>query len=252
MPDANVHNSSPDNPDKSQTHFVRQLKARDEDCWREFYDQHRQEIFSRALSRGLNHSEAEEVVQETFLTLYKKIDTFIYDPKRGQLGGFVAQTANWRIEDEREKRLPDPAMDPPQEHDTSRTMLIHRVPDAQASLAGEALQGKESSQLGQALTEAVMRRIKKRTSEKQFRIYELHKLQDVPLEEVCRTLDAKPKDVYNATLRVSERIAQEIEKLRQEVSSGDSLGNTTILFHYLESDTIHMTRADVKANTDKA
>src|SRR4026208_679102 len=74
MSDANTHNSAPDGSEKSQTQFVRQLNARDEASWREFYERHRQEIFSRARTRGLNHAEAEEVVQETFLTLYKKID----------------------------------------------------------------------------------------------------------------------------------------------------------------------------------
>lgn len=220
---------------ETRTSFVRRLKARDENSWQEFYEQHRQMIYARAITRGLSQAEAEEVVQETFLTLFKKIEEFIYDPSRGRLTGFVAQTAGWRIEDQRDKRLPEPATEPRQEQETERTAFIHRLPD-NAHSAIEALEKKESGQLAKAVHDAVMRRIKKRTSLKQYQIYELHNLQGLPVEEVCRVLGAKPQDVYNATARICHRIQEEVEKLRQEAAESGSHGNTRVLFRYLEKD----------------
>jgi hypothetical protein len=45
----------------------------DRDGWQQFYDTYSNLIFGAALSAGLNHGEAEEVLQETVLTVAKKL-----------------------------------------------------------------------------------------------------------------------------------------------------------------------------------
>jgi DNA-directed RNA polymerase specialized sigma24 family protein len=52
----------------------------DHDSWREFFDSYWRPIYGVALRYGLTDSEAEEVVQETVLSIAKKMDTFKYDP----------------------------------------------------------------------------------------------------------------------------------------------------------------------------
>jgi len=223
-----------DNPDSSEispTTFIRRLKARDEESWRLFYDQHRDLIYRRSLAKGLSESEAEEVVQDTFLTLLRKIDDFIYDPNRGKLAGFLTQTANWRIEDQREKRMP--VSPTPQTEDLGQTEFIQRVPDQHASPEGE-LAGKEKGQLARAVYESVMQRIKDRTSPRQFQIYELHHVRGWSVERICGELNAKPQDVYNASLRIDRRVQAEIAGLRREVAAADTQERTAILRRCLD------------------
>jgi len=220
-----------DGGNPTPTTFIRRLKARDEESWQLFYKQHQNAIYLRALSRGLSEAEAEEAVQETFLTLLRKIDEFIYDPSRGKLDGFVAQTANWRIEDQRDKRMP--VSPPPPVEDLGQTEFIHRVPD-QAVAPGGELEGKEKAQLARAVFDAVMVHIKDRTSPRQYQIYELHQIRGWTVEEVCHFLQVKPQDVYNATIRIQRRVQQEVEKLRGEIADAGDQGQTTILRRCLD------------------
>ena len=222
---------STDSGDPTPTTFIQRLKARDEESWQRFYVQHRDTIYHRALVRGLNEAEAEEAVQETFLTLLRKIDEFIYDPTRGKLDGFVAQTANWRIEDQRDKRMP--VSSPPPVEDVGQTEFIHRVPDQAVSPEGE-LAGKEKAQLARAVYDAIMLQIKDRTSPRQYQIYELHHVLGWTVEEVCHSLQVKPQDVYNATIRIQRRVKQEVEKLRGEIADGGDQGQTTLLRRCLD------------------
>ncbi len=59
----------------------------DQESWQDFYDTYHRLIHSVALKAGLTQSEAQDVVQETVLTVAKKIADFRADPA---LGSFKA------------------------------------------------------------------------------------------------------------------------------------------------------------------
>ena len=56
--------------------FVRQVQAGDRDAFRVLVERHSQAIFRTAFRVTGNESDAEEVVQETFLRAYKSIGSF--------------------------------------------------------------------------------------------------------------------------------------------------------------------------------
>src|SRR6266566_9270021 len=91
-------------PSRTRTSFVRGLKAQDEASWREFYEKYRGRIYGRAVAKGLTASEAEEVVQETVLTILRTIDDFVYDRTKGRFIGLVLNTARWKIADRYRQR----------------------------------------------------------------------------------------------------------------------------------------------------
>ena len=53
----------------------------DDESWREFFKIYRPLIFSSAMKAGLREDEAQEVVQETVISVAKTIKEFKYDPK---------------------------------------------------------------------------------------------------------------------------------------------------------------------------
>ena len=54
----------------------------DHTSWQEFFDTYWKLIYAVALKSGLNNTEAEDVVQETVLSIAKKMPSYEYDPAR--------------------------------------------------------------------------------------------------------------------------------------------------------------------------
>src|ERR1043166_5796096 len=75
-----------------------------QESWREFFDTYWRLIYTTALNAGLTDSEAQEVVQETVLTVVRKIKSFRYDPAIGSFKGWLLTIVRWRIGDQFRKR----------------------------------------------------------------------------------------------------------------------------------------------------
>jgi hypothetical protein len=61
----------------------------DQRRWQEFFDTYWKLIYSTARKSGLTDEEAQEVVQETIITVAKKIDKLRYDPAIGSFKGWL-------------------------------------------------------------------------------------------------------------------------------------------------------------------
>src|SRR5882724_4383368 len=101
----------------------------DQKRWQEFFDTYWKLIYSTARKSGLTDAEAQEVVQETVITVAKKIDKLKYDPAIGSFKGWLLQITRWRIVDQFRKREPGGAKRP-HVADDRLTATIERVPDA--------------------------------------------------------------------------------------------------------------------------
>src|SRR5436309_1939542 len=75
--------------------------------WQQFFDSYWKLIHRAARQAGLTESEAQEVVQETLITVAKKIDQLKYDPAIGSFKGWLLNITRWRIADQFRKRIPD-------------------------------------------------------------------------------------------------------------------------------------------------
>lgn len=125
---------------------------KDDQSWREFFNTYWKLIYGVALKAGLTDDEAQEVVQETIITVAKKMPDFKYDPAIGSFKGWLLNITRWRISDQFRKRQREsagqassqsPAGDnvkrpPSSSDDSSRTATVERVPDP-ASLSPELL-----------------------------------------------------------------------------------------------------------------
>src|SRR5580658_10289334 len=76
----------------------------DDEGWREFFSIYRQLIFITAIKSGLREDEAEEVVQETVISVAKTIKEFQYDPKKCRFKNWLGHLAQKRIADRFRKR----------------------------------------------------------------------------------------------------------------------------------------------------
>src|SRR5258708_36267580 len=97
--------------------------------WQQFFDTYSKLIYSTARQSGLTDAEAQEVVQETVITVAKSIDKLKYDPAIGSFKGWLLQITRWRIADQFRKREPGNAKRAPVS-DGRATATIERVPDS--------------------------------------------------------------------------------------------------------------------------
>jgi RNA polymerase sigma factor (sigma-70 family) len=181
--------------------------------WQEFFDTYSKLIYSAARKSGLTDAEAQEVVQETVITVARNIEKLKYDPAIGSFKGWLLQITRWRIADQFRKRQPTNAKHPPLS-DRQATATIERVPDPRSidfDAAWEA-EWKEN------LFEAAIARVKKQIEPKQFQIFDCYVRKEWPAEKVAARLGVNIGQVYLARHRVGALLKKEIRSLERHGS----------------------------------
>ena len=182
----------------------------DQRRWQEFFDTYWKLIYSAAQKSGLTDSEAQEVVQETVITVAKKIDKLRYDPARGSFKGWLLQITRWRIADQFRKR--DRAQTECERSDDDRqTVTIERIPDLDV-IDLDALWEQEWQE---NLLDAAIARVKKKVDPKHFQIFDCYVRKEWPAQKVAAQLRVSVGQVYLARHRVSALIKKEVKNLER-------------------------------------
>jgi RNA polymerase sigma-70 factor, ECF subfamily len=101
--------STAGSPEPSDEALVQALAAGQQDALGPLYSRYGRLVFSLA-AQSLDRAAAEEIVQEVFLTVWRKADTF--DPARGTFRAWVLQSAHYRIINELRGRGRRPRVEP--------------------------------------------------------------------------------------------------------------------------------------------
>jgi RNA polymerase sigma factor (sigma-70 family) len=176
--------------------------------WQEFFDTYWKLIYSAARKSGLTDTEAQEVVQETVITVAKNVGKLRYDPAIGSFKGWLLQITRWRIADQFRKRQPTDAKRFGS-RDDRETATIERVPDANAAELN-ALWEKEWQE---NLFTAGLARVKRKVDPKQFQIFDCYVRKEWPAQKVATELRVNVGQVYLARHRISALLKKEIKKL---------------------------------------
>jgi len=182
----------------------------DQRRWQEFFDTYWKLIHSAARKSGLTDAEAQEVVQETVITVAKNIDKLKYDPAIGSFKGWLLQITRWRIADQFRKREPGNAKRP-RSTDDRLTATIERVPDSQIVDLDEVWE----SSWKENLFEAAVARVKKKIEPKQFQIFDCYVRKEWSAQKVAERLGVNVGQVYLARHRVGALLKKEIRALEK-------------------------------------
>src|SRR5262245_58092153 len=143
----------------------------DRESWQQFYDTYSNLIYGVALGAGLSHEEAEEVLQETVLTVAKKLKAngtekpaFTYDPEHGSFKSWLLHTTRWRINDEFRKRGPLARRVVNRDSQTDRTPAEAQIPDPSVN----GLEAKWDHEWKETLHEAALERVKRTVKAKHY------------------------------------------------------------------------------------
>ncbi len=185
----------------------------DDESWREFFAIYRRLIFTTAIKSGLREDEAEEVVQETILSVAKTIKEFKYDPKKCRFKNWLGHLAQKRIADRFRKRPRELPLNETRRTGTAKTAAIDRAAD----MSGVDLSAIWEEEWRQKLLETALERVKVQVSAGQYQMFDFYAVKKMPAGKVARDLGVSTAQVYLAKHRVSRLIKKEVQRLKVEM-----------------------------------
>lgn len=186
----------------------------DHESWKAFFDTYWRFIYNAALKAGLSDAEAQDVVQETLISVSRSMPNFRYDPQKGSFKTWLTCLTRWRIKRQFERRAPIKRQGErsanPDSPTSTGTRALENIPDP----AGSALQAIWDEEWERNLMTAALERVKKKVDPKQYQIFDYCVLKQLPVSRVVRALKVNPGRVYLAKHRISKLIQREISRLQ--------------------------------------
>ncbi len=177
------------------------------------FDSYWKLIHRTARKAGLTESEAQEVVQETLITVAKKIDRLAYDPKLGSFKGWLLNITRWRIADQfrKRKKAGEQNAKTRRGEESRGTSTIERIADP----AGFDLDAAWDEEWHRNLLQAATQQVKKMVSAKQYQIFDCYVLKEWPVRKVAQELRVSMAQVYLAKHRLTALLKKELTKVER-------------------------------------
>jgi RNA polymerase sigma-70 factor (ECF subfamily) len=196
-----------------QSLLLRLKDQDDQEGWREFFDSYWRLIYSFCLKAGLPEIEAEEVVQETMISVAKQMPQFRYDRSKGGFKAWLLTLVQRRMVDRLRKqnrwnRVVSEAL--PLEGSSETGVTDHPDPKR------PELDVLWASEWEGYLINKALQQVRELVSEKQYLIYEMHVLREVPISTVVANLQTSTMAVYVAKHRVGKLLREELGRLKLE------------------------------------
>lgn len=184
----------------------------DQDSWRDFFDTYWRLIYSVAVKSGLTEAEAQDVVQETIISVARDIHKFKRDRTLGSFKGWLRNIIRWRIADQLRKRTRASWGNTPQSGGDPPPADVAELPDP----AGQAAESVWEEEWQANLLKAAMEIIKPRVREEHYQIFDLYVLKQWPVKNVARALGVNVALVYLVKYRISALLKKEARRLEEK------------------------------------
>jgi RNA polymerase sigma factor (sigma-70 family) len=184
----------------------------DQDSWKDFFDTYWRLIYSIARKSGLTQAEAEDVVQETIISVAKDIHKFKRDRTLGSFKGWLRNLTRWRIADQLRKRTQPRSDEGTNGGEIFAPENIAEIPDPAGGILDDLWEKEWQANLFNTAVERVKRKVK----EEHFQIFDLLVIRQWPVKRVAQMLNINTSQVYLAKFRIVALIKKEVRKLDKE------------------------------------
>jgi RNA polymerase sigma factor (sigma-70 family) len=195
--------------------LLSRLKNRDDnESWQDFFNTYWKLVYSVAIKAGLSEDEAEEAVQETVITVARRIPEFKYDPSKCAFKTWLLNLTRWRIIDQIRKRKPHHAVLKPHRSDgTARTPTVERIADP----AGLDLDKVWEKEWEQHVMMAAIAKVKRRVSPEQYQLFDLCVYKQWPVKRIAKQLGVSRGSVYLARHRITRMLKEEVKAMEKNL-----------------------------------
>jgi len=185
---------------------------RDDASWQNFFDTYWKLIYGVARRAGLSDTEAQDVVQETMVSVAKHMPTFKYDPAIGSFKAWLLTMTRWRIIAQFRKR--GPIVQPGDDADSTGTAMVEKLADP----AGQTIEAVWEAEWENNLLEAAIARVKRHIEPEKYQIFDFYVNKDWPPAKVAERFNVSVDQVYLVKHRVTEAIKTEVKRLQSEIT----------------------------------
>jgi RNA polymerase sigma-70 factor (ECF subfamily) len=193
--------------------LIQRLKNwQDQASWQDFFETYWKLIYGLARKLGLSEEDAQDVVQETLVSVAQAMPNFRYDPKLGSFKSWLRQVIRRRIADHLRKRLPG-EVSLQAETETEDSHVLKELPD-NTSMSMDQFYEQEWQK---NLLDAAVARVKRKLDPKRYQIFDFYVNRDWPPEKVATALNISVDQVYLAKHRITEMIKTEAKRIEDEM-----------------------------------
>lgn len=176
--------------DRADEELIGRVLGGDQAAFEVLYERYFNRVFAFAQRRLRNRADAEETVQEVFINVFSSLDSFRGEaPFPAWVLGVTRRTLASRFKRKRHVMV---SLDGPEEPDDidTETSTVHRSPTPHELYEAEERMSR--------LEDTARRRL----SEEQRTLFEMHHLRNRPIQEIAKTLhkseDAVKSNLYRA------------------------------------------------------
>lgn len=182
----------------------------DHASWLDFFNTYWRLIHGFAVKSGLTEDEAQDVVQDTVLSVARNIPEFQYDPAKCSFKTWLLNLTRWRIVDQLRKRKSARFTNETGGRTDAEPVGIEEIPMPD----GGELEGIWNNEWEANLLDTAAQRVKTQVRPRQYQMFYLHVLKELPVKEVAQRIGASVGSVYLAKHRVGRLFKREIKLLQ--------------------------------------
>lgn len=183
------------------THESLLIRLRDDGdvaAWRTFDSVYRPLLYRYALAQGVEHNDAEDVVQQSMAAVHQHIASFDYDPSRGRFKSWLRTLVHNKVCDLRARR---------RELHAASGDIRERV--AQQDSPEEAF---ERIWMQEHLWHC-LRELRGEVNDSTYQAFIGYVVEQRPIEDVARETGLERGHVYTIKWRLTEKIAQKMKTM---------------------------------------
>jgi RNA polymerase sigma-70 factor (ECF subfamily) len=184
----------------------------DHASWQEFFDTYWKLIYGVARKSGMSDAEAQDVVQETVVSVARHMPGFQYDPAVGSFKAWLLNMTRWRIIDQVRKRTPENFHH--SQSPSTGTGTVERVIDPK----GGELEREWDAEWENNLLDAAVTNVKRKLDPQKYQIFDFYVNKQWPAEEVAGRFQISVDQVYLAKCRITDLIKAEVARLKKRMS----------------------------------
>lgn len=197
MPQAASHTTSPSLLDRLKS------QPPSQEAWSQFDARYRLMVMRFALAQGLQHSDAEDIAQQTMADLARAMPGFRYQPERCRFRTFLFRIAACRIVDWRRRYTPPQAMPKPTDEPLTDPEMAQRWEEEWERFVVESALDRLSE----------CRRLEPHVARVLHELYARRR----SAEEVSRALGLKPNDAYRVRSRWHDALLAAVTDVRRDL-----------------------------------